>query len=822
MATKAPPKGKRLVAHLRRQPGVRDAEALAAWIGRFKLARNKGLSVADAKAAAGGKTGGKDAASEKKTITLPNKNKATYDPATKTVSVPSGTLNPKGEGTKEPLKQLKAIEDSFPESEKLQVGDIKPVKFKSIKAAFEVKAEHDSEKAAGFTPPVIIKTPTHGEAVSYNPDTKALKLPFLTDSSSPEKMATAVSEAMQAFPEAETVKVGTNEPSQAAAMQHVLSHVLKKPKPEKKEPVHALTSQGASVKYDPESKQIHMAAEFEKATVKDLEAITEALEMFPQANTIQFGDDKPTQTGILKSYLGMDKPVAEPGLVPEGVLFTTPKGTKVYAVPPKHGNDNLFLSMGPQGETALYYDNPTDKAEVLLTAEDKGIQHDSAVSGSYSPQFKEISIQGTKGATPKLMLKQLQADFPDKDTQLFNSDTATTVTLHDPPSDTDAPGPKVMFETAGIGGYSVPIYDSPSGAKAQEVLAQPGGSKIYFDPFEFSGNASVLDAAENAGMPFKSGTFFSGSFDPNTKHLNIYTMPEGASKKPSLKAYFQVAFPEADTATLPDGGKYTLKGTPTFQKKSKAASAPVQPAKLGKGIDEPFDADKPGGHFNSPSEANNWALEAYQPWLDDSLTHGEQLSMKDYKGSGYRPINEALRNAQGDDPKYVKRVSDIDRAIEKAPPLPDDIVVYRGRLPTPILEAFEAGAQDGLIGKTIADPAYMSTSMDRGVAKNFGYSTKFPRSIGKIKLPKGAKVAHLEGLTAMGEHEMLLPRDAPVKITKAYIDDSGMRIIEGEMIVPENSLDKMSLADLRKRAEERGVAFKGLTKKALIAKLRGE
>lgn len=47
-------RGKALVAKLRAQPGVRDAEALAAWIGRFKKARKAGKSVAKAKAAAGG------------------------------------------------------------------------------------------------------------------------------------------------------------------------------------------------------------------------------------------------------------------------------------------------------------------------------------------------------------------------------------------------------------------------------------------------------------------------------------------------------------------------------------------------------------------------------------------------------------------------------------------------------------------------------------------------------------------------------------------------------------------------------------------------
>lgn len=53
-------RGKALVAKLRAQPGVRDPEALAAYLGRFKKARRAGKSVAEAaKVAKGGSSGKK-------------------------------------------------------------------------------------------------------------------------------------------------------------------------------------------------------------------------------------------------------------------------------------------------------------------------------------------------------------------------------------------------------------------------------------------------------------------------------------------------------------------------------------------------------------------------------------------------------------------------------------------------------------------------------------------------------------------------------------------------------------------------------------------
>lgn len=54
-------RGKALVAKLRAQPGVRDPEALAAYLGRFKQARKAGRSVAEAaKVAKGGSPNGAD------------------------------------------------------------------------------------------------------------------------------------------------------------------------------------------------------------------------------------------------------------------------------------------------------------------------------------------------------------------------------------------------------------------------------------------------------------------------------------------------------------------------------------------------------------------------------------------------------------------------------------------------------------------------------------------------------------------------------------------------------------------------------------------
>ena len=66
-------RGKALVAKLRAQAGVRDPEALAAYLGRFKRARKAGRSVAEAqKVARGGK--------QKRVISAGERARARHDP----------------------------------------------------------------------------------------------------------------------------------------------------------------------------------------------------------------------------------------------------------------------------------------------------------------------------------------------------------------------------------------------------------------------------------------------------------------------------------------------------------------------------------------------------------------------------------------------------------------------------------------------------------------------------------------------------------------------------------------------------------------------
>jgi DNA-binding transcriptional MerR regulator len=81
-------RGKALVAKLRAQAGVRDPEALAAWLGRFKKARKRGLSVKAAKKAADGNS--KNGSSKKPAQGVSSNGSSKSKKKKKDTSMPAG------------------------------------------------------------------------------------------------------------------------------------------------------------------------------------------------------------------------------------------------------------------------------------------------------------------------------------------------------------------------------------------------------------------------------------------------------------------------------------------------------------------------------------------------------------------------------------------------------------------------------------------------------------------------------------------------------------------------------------------------------------
>jgi hypothetical protein len=197
-----------------------------------------------------------------------------------------------------------------------------------------------------------------------------------------------------------------------------------------------------------------------------------------------------------------------------------------------------------------------------------------------------------------------------------------------------------------------------------------------------------------------------------------------------------------------------------------------------------FDPGRVGGYFGDLEEANGWARRFYEAWVE-GLSPEEYSALYEYKKAGFRSLNRGLRDHDGDlsrlPPEDRRRAEGLDAALEKAPPLERPVVVYRGRLPDAVLEAFEAGEEETLLEQVFGDLAYTSTSLGSGIAREYGGSSRFPESVGRITLPRGTRAGCLDSVLDKGQSELLLPREARFRIDKAY-RERGVYRIEGQLV----------------------------------------
>jgi C3 family ADP-ribosyltransferase len=201
-------------------------------------------------------------------------------------------------------------------------------------------------------------------------------------------------------------------------------------------------------------------------------------------------------------------------------------------------------------------------------------------------------------------------------------------------------------------------------------------------------------------------------------------------------------------------------------------------------LDTEFDPGTVGGDFEYLEVANEWARRFYEAWIK-TISLEEYLALVEYKKEGFRSLNRGLRNHDGDlsmlPPADRRRAEGLDAALEKSPPLERPMVVYRGRLPDAVLEAFEAGEEETLLDQVFGDLAYTSTSLASGIAREYGGSSRFPDSVGKITLPRGTKAGYVDAVFDKGQYELLLPRETRFRIDRVY-REYGVYRIEGQLV----------------------------------------
>ncbi len=241
----------------------------------------------------------------------------------------------------------------------------------------------------------------------------------------------------------------------------------------------------------------------------------------------------------------------------------------------------------------------------------------------------------------------------------------------------------------------------------------------------------------------------------------------------------------AAALALDTDGLQKISGIPTEPVLRQAATFLADLMKHGvTDLPDTLDHDMAVGYFDDLEEADGWARRFYGSWVE-KLSTEEYSALHEYKKEGFRSLNRGLRDHDGDlsmlPPEDRRRAEGLDAALEKAPPLERPVIVYRGRLPDAVLEAFEAGEEETLLDQVFGDPAYTSTSLGSGIAREYGGSSRFPDSVGKITLPPGTKAGCVDIVFDKGQSELLLPREAKFRIEKAY-REGGVYRIEGRRV----------------------------------------
>ena len=192
----------------------------------------------------------------------------------------------------------------------------------------------------------------------------------------------------------------------------------------------------------------------------------------------------------------------------------------------------------------------------------------------------------------------------------------------------------------------------------------------------------------------------------------------------------------------------------------------------------------PHAQFDDFEAADSWARRFYEGWVGD-LSPEEYSALEEYKMEGFRSLNRFLRDHDGDPsmlpPRERLRAEGLDAALQKAPILDRPVVVYRGRLPDAVLEAFDEGEEETLVDQVFGDLAYTSTSLSSGIAREYGGSSRFPDSVGKITLPRGTRAGYVDAVWDKDQCELLLPREARVRIDRAY-REGAVYCIEGQLV----------------------------------------
>ncbi|MFD4558860.1 putative T7SS-secreted protein [Streptomyces sp. NPDC058469] len=187
-----------------------------------------------------------------------------------------------------------------------------------------------------------------------------------------------------------------------------------------------------------------------------------------------------------------------------------------------------------------------------------------------------------------------------------------------------------------------------------------------------------------------------------------------------------------------------------------------------------------GAHaFPDTDAAISYGRDVWNEYADN-LPESTKKSLLDYtndlgepnpKNATYNEMNGYLRgNADLGTPDVLRNIENTDKALAGTP-VPQDLTVVRGQG----VGHLGATAPDELVGKTLTDEGYMSTSLgDNGAVPAFANK----EGILHLRVPAGTPALWVEnvGTFGMGERELLLGRGTSYEVTRAFLENGQWHI----------------------------------------------
>ncbi len=168
------------------------------------------------------------------------------------------------------------------------------------------------------------------------------------------------------------------------------------------------------------------------------------------------------------------------------------------------------------------------------------------------------------------------------------------------------------------------------------------------------------------------------------------------------------------------------------------------------------------------SNSGQWTVDGRKVWAE-GLSHEQRGALAGYSTTNYGQINKSLREGS-----THPDVELIDEAIKMAPPIDEDLEVFRGMV-------LQGPPQ---VGTILADRGYVSTSTDLQIAAQHHRAAVIGRDPGSVAVvsivvPRGTRVASMPHVLRMGrmddrEKEILLPRNSRFQIRKVERHESGV------------------------------------------------